>query len=690
MPAALLGGTAATPFPHRDEFEEAVTALVTASAAYHNTDDALMDDGEHDHLLARIAATHHLHPDWDDHGVLTSVAPGAAAGDVHHPTPMLSLDKVTTDDQVAAFVDRLGGADVVVELKFDGLAVRAGYKRGQLVLAATRGDGTHGENITAQVLRRGGIRGLPAALPRPWTGEVRGEVFLTGADFATANTNRISHGKAAFATPRNAASGTLRKQHLHYEVPMSFAAYAAAGAEFDAIDSHLERMAVLKTMGIQVASALTVGSVDPGLRIRCTTTEAVRAVIAEIGERRAFMSVPIDGVVIKADSRAARLRLGSGTLAPRWAAAYKFAPDHAFSVLRAIEVGVGRTGRMSLTAVIDPVAVDGTTITRASLHHVAWVTGQHLGVGSKVAVVRAGEVIPRVTAAVGEQPEGVLPWQPLPACPKCDQPWDTTQQLWRCSTPACSLVSLLTYAASRDVLDIDGLGEEIATALVDADLVRDPADLYDLTVEQIAAVVYSRAAGGERASRRIGEATATKLVAGIAAAKAQPLARHITSLGIRMTGRSVGRWLAAHFGSLEALRAAGVEDLASIDRIGPAKAESIHEGLRSASAVIDRLIAAGITTEIEKPEAGEEVSLPWTGKTVVITGSVPGMSRGQAQEAAVRLGATVSGSVSARTDLVIVGAGTSTRSKLAKAEQHQVPTMPAEAFVALHADTVNR
>ena len=393
MSAALFGGTAATPFPNRDEFEEAVTAVVTASAAYHNTDGALMDDGEHDHLLARIAATHNLHPDWDDHGVLTSVAPGAAAGDVRHPTPMLSLDKVTTTDQVEAFVDRLGGADAVMELKLDGLAVRVGYQRGQLTLAATRGDGTRGENITAQVVRHGGIRGLPVALPRPWTGEVRGEVYLTSADFETANTNRVSHGKPAFATPRNAASGALRKQHLDYEVPMQLAAYAAASAEFNEIDSHLERMAVLKTMGIQVASALTIGSVDPATHIRCTTTEAVLAVITEIGERRARLGIPIDGVVIKADSRTARLRMGSGTRAPRWAAAYKFAPDHAFSVLRDIEVGVGRTGRMSLTAVIDPVAVDGTTITRASLHHVAWVHSQHLGIGSKVVVVRAGEVI---------------------------------------------------------------------------------------------------------------------------------------------------------------------------------------------------------------------------------------------------------------------------------------------------------
>ncbi|CRK56917.1 DNA ligase [Alloactinosynnema sp. L-07] len=690
MPLTSPGLPPATPFPNRAEFDEAVTAVVTAGAAYHNTGDPVMDDGQHDRLLARIAVTHRLHPGWDDHGVLTSIAPGAALGDVKHPMPMLSLDKATTFDQVAAFIDRLRGALAVVELKFDGLAVRARYERGRLVLAATRGDGTHGENITAQVLRHGGIRGLPAALLRPWTGEVRGEVYLSGDDFALANANRVAQGKAAFATPRNAASGALRKRDLAYKVPMSFAAYTAAADDFRSIDSHLERMAVLKAMGIHVASALTIGTLAPTTRISCTTVAAVRAVITEISERRLTLGVPIDGVVIKADSRATRKVLGSGSCAPRWAVAFKYAPDHAFSVLRDIEVGVGRTGRMSLTAVIDPVTVDGTTITRASLHNVAWVTAQGLGIGSKVAVVRAGEVIPRVTAAVGEQSVDVRTWQPPQECPKCGEPWDTAQQLWRCPTPACSLVSLLTYAASRDVLDIDGLGEEIATALLDGDLVRDLADLYSLTVDQLAAVTYSRSADSDGTPRRIGETTAAKLVAGITAAKAQPLARHITALGIRMTGRSVGRWLASYFRSLEALRAASVEELALVERIGPAKAKSIHDGLRSASEMIDRLIAADITTEMEDAVSGDETALPWTGMTVVITGSVPGMSRGQAQEAATRLGATVSNSVSRTSNLLVVGSGSSTRNKLAKAEEHQVQTMSADEFVALQAGIANR
>ena len=688
--SSTLPDRAAAPFHHRDEFDDAVAAILAAGAAYHDTTDVLMDDGEHDLLLDRVAATRRVHPDWDDRGVSTSVAPGSVGGDVAHPTPMLSLDKVTTFDQVAAFLDRLGGAPAVVELKLDGLAVRACYEHGRLVLAATRGDGTRGEDITAQASRHGGIRGLPLVLPRTWTGEVRGEAYLSSDDFERANANRVAHGKSAFATPRNAASGALRKRDLAYEVPMSFAAYSAAGDGFGAIDSHLERMAELKAMGFHIASALTVGAVNPLTRISCSTAAAVQAVITEIGERRPTLDMPIDGVVIKADSRATRKSLGSGSHAPRWAVAFKYPPDHAFSVLSAIEVGVGRTGRMSLTAVIDPVTVDGTTITRASLHHVAWVTAQQLGIGSKVAVVRAGDVIPRVTAAVGKQPADTHPWEPPQDCPKCGEPWDTSQQLWRCPTPACSLVSLLTYAASRDVLDIDGLGEEIASALVDAGLVHDQADLYGLTVDPIAAVTYSRSTGGDAAPRRIGGTTAAKLVAGIAAAKAQPLARHITALGIRMTGRSVGRWLAGHFRSLEALRAAGVEELAAIERIGPTKARAIHEGLRSASEVIDRLIAAGITTEIEDVPLSGGLTQPWTGKTVVITGSVPGMSRTQAQEAAALLGAAVSSSVSRNTSLLVVGAGSSTRSKLTRAEQLQVPTMPADDFVALYTSLVSR
>jgi DNA ligase (NAD+) len=682
--------TTAAPFAGRAEFDQAVDQAHAAGAAYHNGTGLLMADGDYDQLLARIAATVQQHPDWHDRGVASDVAPGASAGTVVHSTPMLSLDKITTKDELAAFVESLNGTTVVVEAKFDGMACHLDYDEGRLVRAVTRGDGVTGEDITVQVTREPGIAGLPVALPRPWTGSVRGEIYMTEADFEQANAARVGSGKPPFANPRGAVAGSVRKVERDYEVPMSFAAYAITGDELQAIDSHLERLGYARLLGITTATMLTMGAVPAGTLIYGERVPDIQRAVDAIGELRPQMGYPVDGAVLKADSRGVRTRLGSHSSAPRWAKAFKFAPDTAFSTLLDIEVSVGRTGRAGFTAVIEPVAVDGTTIRRASLHNATWISQQGLGIGSRVAVVRAGDVIPRITAVVGEQPGDLVPWQPPATCPQCDQPWERGGQHWRCTTPACSLVSLLAYAAGRDVWDVDGLGEEIATALVDADLVRDVADLFHLTAEQIAAAPYPRppgaASGGS--TRRIGASTAQKLVAGLSTAKAQPLARHITALGIRMTGRRMGRRRAGHFRSLEALRAATVDDLAAVDGIGPEKARSIFEGLVERADVIDRLVAAGITTQAEDTTASAVQDRPLAGKTVVITGAVPEMNRTEAQEAAERLGATVSGSVSAKTDILIVGSGNSARSKLAKAEQLNVTTMPAAEFVAMHREVI--
>jgi DNA ligase (NAD+) len=668
------------PFAQRDEFDQAVTHARDAGTAYYAGVTPLMADDEYDQLVARIAATTAAHPDWDSHGVLTEVAVGAPSGEIRHATPMLSLDKATTPTEVARFIDTLDGATALAEVKVDGMAVRVTYRQGRIVQAATRGDGTTGENITAQLLRGNGIAGLPTDLLSHWSGDVAGEVFMTHDDFEEANANRVAYGKTAFANPRNAVAGSLRKLDPGYHVPMSFAAYAIGGTDLANTDSYLERMAFAKALGIQTTWSLTIDALPPDTPARQHTDTDVNTAISAIGAARARLPYPIDGVVVKADDRQVRTRLGNGSRSPRWALAYKFAPDTTFSTLRDIEVAVGRTGRASFRAVIDPVAVDGTTIAFASLHHAAWITGQRLGIGSRVAVVRAGDVIPRVTAAAGDQPADVQPWEPPRNCPQCDQPWDTSTQLWRCTTPACSVVGRIVYAATRDVWDIDGLGEEIATALVDAGLVSTIADLFDLTVKQLGTLTL----GG----RAVGTATAERILAGIAAAKQQPLNRHITALGIRMTGRRVGQWLASRFGSLDALRAATVDELASIEGIGPEKARTIHAGLQEMSDVLDRLVAAGITTETEPATPAGATDNPLTGKRVVITGTVPGLNRTEAQEAAEALGAIVSGSVSKNTDLVVVGSGNSTRGKLARAEQLGIATMTAEQFVAVYQENI--
>ncbi|WP_284741747.1 NAD-dependent DNA ligase LigA [Amycolatopsis sp. RTGN1] len=679
-----MPATPTQPFADRAEFDEAVHDVHVAGVTYYDSDVApMLSDSDYDNLVARIAATVALHPDWQEPGAAMGVAPGASAGPVKHSPPMLSLDKVTTNVEMAEFVRALPVCETIVEVKIDGMAVHADYRDGRLVRAATRGNGLAGDDITSQVTRDPGIAGLPVTLLRSWTGAVRGELFMSTKDFEAANEARVSAGKKLFVNPRNATAGSIRKVDRLYIAPMSFAAYAISGDELDHLDNHLERMALAKAFGFSTAAMLTIGALPADVSISCRTARDVQTVIDTIGDRRPSLSFPIDGAVVKAQSRAVRSKMGSGSNAPRWATAFKYPPDTAFSVLRDIEVSVGRTGRAGFRAIIDPVTVGGTTISAATLHNVAWIRQQGLGLGSRLAVMRAGDVIPKITAVVGERPEGIAPWEPPPNCPQCDEPWDQSSQLWRCTTPACSLVSLLTYAASRDVWDIDGLGEEIATALVESGLVTGIADLFFLTAAQISAVSYARTTG----ARHIGTATAEKLLAGIAAAKSQPLARHITALGIRMTGRRMGRALATHFQSLSALRAATAEELADVDGVGPEKARSIHAGLRELSDVIDKLVAASITGQIETAPVVQ--SSPLAGKRVVISGSVDGMNRTQAQEAAERLGATVASSVSARTDLLILGPGASV-GKEVKAGQLGIDTMPAAEFAALYTELLGK
>lgn len=528
----------ATPPPFDDlaSFEHAVERAYAAAKAYFGGETPTIPDGDYDHLIARIATSVAVNPQWDDRGVSTAVAGGAPGGAVRHETPMLSLDKITTVAELQQFMHTLSTCTAVVEAKFDGMACHVDYRDGRLVRAVSRGDGAAGDDITHQVTRDPGVAGLPVSLPHAWSGSVRGEIFMTNLDFEHANDARVAAGKAPFVNPRNAVAGSIRKIERTYSVPMSFAAYAISGDGLEDVDSHLERMAHARLSGITTATMLTAGSLPAGTLTYGRRAEDLQRAVDALGELRPRLGFPIDGAVIKADSRAVRTRMGSHSSAPRWAVAHKYAPDTGYSILREIQISVGRTGRAGFRAVIDPVTVAGTTIRYASLHNVDWIAQQGLGLGSRVSVVRANDVIPRVTAAVGEQPEDVVPWIPPTRCPQCDQPWERSGPLWRCTTPACSLVSLLTYAASRDVLDIDGLGEEIATALVEAELVRDLADLYTLTSDQIAEASYVRA--GTMAGRRIGAATAAKLVAGIAAAKDLPLARHITSPALCTTGVS--------------------------------------------------------------------------------------------------------------------------------------------------------
>jgi DNA ligase (NAD+) len=691
--APVVDAAHAAAFGSREEYRAAIERMRAAATAYYAGGDLVMDDATYDALLARTAATEQAEPGWAESDSPTvTVGAGVAAGDVAHSTPMLSLDNVFDADELRGWAARLervlGGPALgyTVEPKIDGMAIAARYVDGRLRQIATRGDGRAGEDVTSQARL---VAGLPAELRRPATVEVRGEVFMTDADFARANELRTAHGGQAFANPRSAAAGTLRAQDRAYDAPLSFLAYAVHDLPGGEGLTHGAAMAAIAELGV----ATTAGS--PAGMPRCATVDELSAAIAGMGAARGTLGFDIDGAVVKADDPGDRDRAGSSSRAPRWAIAYKFPADTRTSRLASIEVQVGRTGVITPVAVLEPVQVGGVVVTSATLHNFGDLVRRDVRVGDTVFVRRAGEVIPEITGAkLDERPADAEPFTPPEVCPRCGGEIDRSQKRWRCTQGrACGAGESLAYFAARDSMDIEGLGDKVIAGVVAAGLVTDPADLYDLTPEALAEL------------ERFGRTSATKLVAAIQASKAQPLSRVLTGLGVRMTGRSMSRRLARHFGTMAALRAATVEHLQEVEAVGPERAATIAAELTDLAPVIDKLIARGVTmTEPGVPGraatlSAEAAADPSSGSaaaalvplplrredgkpmTVVVTGSVPGLTRNEGNEAVEHLGGKSSGSVSARTDLVVVGAGAG--SKAAKAEELGVRIMPSERFADL-------
>jgi DNA ligase (NAD+) len=683
--APVVDAARAARFDTADEYRDAIRRIRSAAEAYYAGGDLAMDDAAYDALLARTAATEAAEPGWAAADSPTgTVAAGIAGGDVEHSVPMLSLDNVFDADELrawAARLDRVLGHPAhgyTVEPKIDGMAIAARYTDGELVQVATRGDGRAGEDVTTQAPL---VAGLPARLRRPVTVEVRGEVFMTDDDFARANDLRTAHGGQPFANPRSAAAGTLRAQDRAYTAPLSFLAYAVHDLPGGEGLTHSAAMAAIAELGV----ATTAGS--PAGMPRCATIEELLAAIAALGAARGTLGFGIDGAVVKADDPADRDQAGFSSRAPRWAIAHKFPADTRTTRLAAIEVQVGRTGVITPVAVLEPVQVGGVVVTSATLHNFGDLVRRDVRVGDTVFVRRAGDVIPEITGAkLDERPAGAEPFAPPEACPRCGGEIDRSQKRWRCvQGRACGAHESLAYFAARDSMDIEGLGDKVIAGLVAAGLVTDPADLYDLDAESLARL------------DRLGRTSAAKLVATIEASKAQPLSRVLTGLGVRMTGRSMSRRLARHFGSMEALLAATVEQLQEVEAVGPERAATIAAELVELAPVIAKLTERGVTmTEpgATRPatngpaEAAGEAAAPLPlrkqdGKpmTVVVTGSVPGLTRNEGNEAVERLGGKSSGSVSARTDLVVAGDGAG--SKAAKAEELGVRIMAAERFAAL-------
>ncbi|MFF7882430.1 NAD-dependent DNA ligase LigA [Streptomyces sp. NPDC020794] len=692
-PAAVIVDAAA--------YAQAVEDAVKASAAYYAGGTSVLDDDTYDRLVRGIAAWESAHPDEVLPDSPTGkVAGGAVEGDVPHTVPMLSLDNVFSPEEFTAWTASLArriGHDVTrfgVEPKLDGLAIAARYTHGRLTRLITRGDGTAGEDVSHAI---GTVEGLPAELAEPVTVEVRGEVLMTTAQFEHANEVRTAHGGQPFANPRNAAAGTLRAKDRAYTVPMTFFGYALLplpGTE-EALaarlgeGAHSELMAWCGELGVNTTAATAV----PGTTAE--TAEQVLARVKEIAALRAELPFGIDGIVIKADLAADQEAAGSGSRAPRWAIAYKLPAVEKITRLLEVEWNVGRTGIIAPRAVLEPVEIDGSTITYATLHNPADITRRDLRLGDHVMVHRAGDVIPRVEAPVahlrtGEERPIVFP----EVCPRCGSAIDTSEQRWRCENGRnCHLVAALSYAAGRDQLDIEGLGHTRVVQLVEAGLVADLADVFALTRDQLLGL------------ERMGETSTDNLLAAIGAAKGQPLSRVLCALGVRGTGRSMSRRIARYFATMDHIRAADAEAMQRVEGIGTEKAPSIVAELAELAPLIDKLAAAGVN--MTEPgatapviaddtdtatEGAEPAGGPLTGMAVVVTGAMTGplekLSRNEMNELIERAGGRSSSSVSKKTTLVVAGEGAG--SKRAKAEDLGIRLVTPDEFATLVADYVDR
>jgi DNA ligase (NAD+) len=470
---------------------------------------------------------------------------------------------------------------------------------------------------------------------------------------------RVASGKKAYVNPRNATAGALRDADPKLVAPMSFASYDAIG-EFGGTDSYQEIMHQVETFGIKTACNL--------VPLEYAT---VYDAIHTLNLMRYSLGFPIDGVVIKLDSLSDREKLGTTSRAPRWAVAYKYPADTATTVLRNIEIAVGRTGRLGFRFAVDPVFVGGSTIKYATAHNADWIMQADLRIGDTVWVYRAGDVIPRITTAdLSKRTPDIQRWEPPTACPQCGGELDKSSIIWRCLSPECSVLGKIVYFCSRDCMDIEGVDTAISEALVSAGLVKDVADIYDLTVDDIANLQL-----GE--NRQVGRKVATKIMASIEASRAQPFNRVITALGIGSTGRSVGRWLASAFVNMENLQKASVADIAQIDKLGDIKATNIVNGLRGLADVIVRLKDAGLSME----QASKSNNLPLAGQTFVVSGAVPGYTRTTIAERIEALGGRASSSVSKDTTALITAE--TTTSKAVKAAQLGVRVIDPAEFVRM-------
>lgn len=655
----------------RKRAEELRAVIEKNNRLYYDQDAPELEDFEYDALTRELKAIEAEFPDLITPDSPTQHVGGTASSKfskVTHAVKMESLQDAFSEDELREFDARVREAGIrpeyVVEAKIDGLSVSLEYRDGRLVRGSTRGDGTVGEDVTENLAS---IRDIPQQLENaPAFLEVRGEVYMPHAAFLKLKEQQELEDKTPFKNPRNAAAGSLRQKDAKITAGrgLSIFVFNLQQCEGRSFTTHHETLDYIKSLGFPVSPRYSVFS---------NIEDAIRE-IQTIGQLRGTLEFDIDGAVIKVNDLAARRVLGSTNKFPRWAIAFKYPPEVKESVVRDIEVTVGRTGVLTPTAVFDPIFLAGTSVSRASLHNGDIISSLGVGIGDTIQVRKAGDIIPEVIAVSAHGPDS-KPFAMPTVCPSCGAPVVHLQDetALRCVNPECPAQSLrnLIHFASRDAMAIDGLGEAVAIQLTEKNLVHTVADLYSLQEEQLLTL------------DKFKKKSAQNLLAAIEHSKSNNLDKLLFGLGIRNIGDKAAALLAEHFGSMEALRTASVEQMCEIDGFGAVMAQSVREFFdkEGTSDLLTRLEAAGVNMKWTGTPKGTALA----GKTLVVTGTLPTLSRQEAEALIVQNGGKAAGSVSKKTSYVV--AGTAAGSKLTKAQSLGIPVIDEAGLYALIQNT---
>lgn len=652
----------------KERINELSEILKQANYQYYVLDNPQMPDFEYDRLLRELENLESLHPEWIQPDSPTQRVGGEAVSQfekVTHPVPLMSLQDVFSLEELNDFLGKIlaafPGISFSVEPKIDGLSVALEYIDGKFVRGATRGDGQVGEDVTENLKT---IRSIPMTLENaPAHLIVRGEVFMPKKSFEKLNQQQEAEEKPLFANPRNAAAGSLRQLDPKIAAKRGLDIYIfniqlAEGVSFT---SHQETLKYLKALKFKVIPYKNLSSV-----------QAIDQEILSINENRELLTCDIDGAVVKVDNLVLREQLGNTAKFPRWAAAYKYPPEIKPTVVEDIVVQVGRTGVLTPKAVVRPVRLAGTTVTNATLHNQDFIRERDIRIGDTVLIRKAGEIIPEILEVdLAKRPQNAVPYFLPETCPVCGAPvvQDPEGAFLRCTGAECpaQLSRNIAHFVSRDAMDIDGLGSSIVDALISRGLVHSPADIYDLTLEDISSLWKS------------GTTAAKKLLAAIEESKTRDVSRLIYGLGIRQVGAKTGKILASVFGNLDALMAASQEELTQIPDIGAITAQSIYSWFRQEQSIhmIQRLREQGVNFASQRQVTDSR----FAGKTFVLTGALTKFTREEASEKIELLGGKTSGSVSKKTSFVIVGENAGSKER--KARELGIPILSEDDFLAM-------